>query len=109
VVAVDLPVAVDAAEAVAGVELVGADVTNPAQVEAVFANWGSRPPLRVVVNCAGVAPSERIVGKHGVHDVGTDKLDACDRLSSIHRHREVDCDHVAASRGQREGRRLAKA
>jgi NAD(P)-dependent dehydrogenase (short-subunit alcohol dehydrogenase family) len=70
VVAVDLPAAVEQAEPVPGLTYVGADVTVPADVAAVFARFDAHgAPLRVVVNCAGVAPSERIVGRKGVHDV----------------------------------------
>jgi NAD(P)-dependent dehydrogenase (short-subunit alcohol dehydrogenase family) len=51
-----------------GVTVVAGDVRNPADVEAaleVAANSGK--PLRVVVNCAGVAPAIRVLSKRGVH------------------------------------------
>jgi NAD(P)-dependent dehydrogenase (short-subunit alcohol dehydrogenase family) len=53
-----------------GVEYVAADVTDPTSVQtAVDRAAGSGVPLRVVVNCAGIAPSARILGKKGVHDL----------------------------------------
>ncbi|WP_432937302.1 SDR family NAD(P)-dependent oxidoreductase [Kribbella sp. CA-253562] len=70
VLAVDLPAAAQDVEPVPGVTYVGADVTVPTQVERLFGRFDPLgTPLRVVVNCAGVAPSERIVGRKGVHDI----------------------------------------
>ncbi|GAA1530114.1 SDR family NAD(P)-dependent oxidoreductase [Dactylosporangium maewongense] len=46
------------------------DVTDPDAVrEAVAVAAGGPEPLRVVVNCAGIAPSARILGRGGVHDL----------------------------------------
>jgi NAD(P)-dependent dehydrogenase (short-subunit alcohol dehydrogenase family) len=71
VFALDLPDAVDAAEARDGVTFVPTDVTDPDQVQAaVTTASGSGRPLRTVVNCAGIGPSARILGKKGVHDLG---------------------------------------
>src|SRR6185312_8028100 len=68
-IAVDLPAAIDGAPRIDGVRYIAADVTNPDQVgTAVTAADG--PPLRTVVNCAGIAPSARILGKDGSHDLG---------------------------------------
>ena len=70
VFALDLAQAIDAADKMAGVEYVATDVTDPEQVGAAVdqaARSGS--PLRTVVNCAGVGPSMRILGKKGVHDL----------------------------------------
>jgi NAD(P)-dependent dehydrogenase (short-subunit alcohol dehydrogenase family) len=70
VFALDLKDAVDKAPEVPGVSCVPADVTDPDQVRAaVQAAAGSGVPLRTVVNCAGIGPSMRIVGKKGVHDL----------------------------------------
>ncbi|MFC4998282.1 SDR family NAD(P)-dependent oxidoreductase [Dactylosporangium cerinum] len=56
-----------------GFDLKGAidvDVTDPSAVrDAVAVAAGGPAPLRVVVNCAGIAPSARIVGRAGVHDL----------------------------------------
>ncbi|WP_037193986.1 SDR family NAD(P)-dependent oxidoreductase [Rhodococcoides fascians] len=53
-----------------GITLVAADVTSEAEVQAALsALTGSAPPLRVVVNCAGVGWAGRIVSKNGPHDL----------------------------------------
>ena len=52
------------------VSCVPADVTDVRQVQAaVDAVVASGLPLRTVVNCAGIGPSMRIVGRGGPHDV----------------------------------------
>ena len=61
---------VDDAPAVDGVTYVQTDVTDPEQVRAaVDRAAGSSSPLRIVVNCAGIGPSMRILGKKGPHDL----------------------------------------
>jgi len=70
VFALDLPAAVAAAPEVAGVTYLEADVTDADQVAAAVATAsGSGVPLRVVVNCAGIGPSARIVSRKGRHDL----------------------------------------
>jgi NAD(P)-dependent dehydrogenase (short-subunit alcohol dehydrogenase family) len=69
VFAVDLPVVVDSAPEVAGVTYVGADVTEPEQVQAAVDAAAAHGPLRTVVNCAGIGPSARILSKKGPHDL----------------------------------------
>jgi len=71
VVGLDLPAAIGAATpAPDGVTLVEADVTREDDVrQALDGLATSGAPLRVVVNCAGIAPSRRIVGRSGVHDL----------------------------------------
>jgi NAD(P)-dependent dehydrogenase (short-subunit alcohol dehydrogenase family) len=52
------------------VSLRGADVTDPADVAAVIAEIeGGDEPLRVAVNCAGIGPSSRLLGRNGPHDL----------------------------------------
>ena len=56
----------DAAEAVAeeiGGQGFGVNVADPASVEDAFARLDT--PARVAVNCAGIAPAARIVGREG--------------------------------------------
>jgi NAD(P)-dependent dehydrogenase (short-subunit alcohol dehydrogenase family) len=66
----DLPRAVAAAEPVDGVTLVPTDITEAGQVTAAVAQAaGAGVPLRIVVNCAGIGPSARTVGKAGPHDL----------------------------------------
>jgi NAD(P)-dependent dehydrogenase (short-subunit alcohol dehydrogenase family) len=71
VVALDLPSAVEGAPDVPGVEYAPTDVTDEEQVRSAVARAAGDPgrPLRVVVNCAGIAPSARILGRKGVHDI----------------------------------------
>jgi len=71
VVALDLPDACASGPAVEGVEYAPTDVTSEDQVRAAVARASDDParPLRTVVNCAGIWPSARIVGRKGVHDL----------------------------------------
>ncbi len=71
VFALDLPSAIDrAAEQVDGVSYLPADVTDADQVAAaVDTAAGAGVPLRVLVNCAGIGPSSRTLGRQGPHDL----------------------------------------
>jgi NAD(P)-dependent dehydrogenase (short-subunit alcohol dehydrogenase family) len=70
VFALDLPPAIDKAPSVSGLTYVPADVTDPSQVSAaVDTAAGAGVPLRVVVNCAGIGPSARILSRKGPHDL----------------------------------------
>lgn len=52
-----------------GVARLTVDVTDTEAVDAAVAEIAEQSaPLRVVVSCAGIAPSARIVGRHGRHD-----------------------------------------
>lgn len=50
-----------------GITLLAADVTSEDDVTAAIAKATETAPLRVVVNCAGIAPAARILSKRGVH------------------------------------------
>src|SRR3954449_6277647 len=67
--AVDLPHAIERADRIDGVTYVATDVTDPGQVRAAVALGADAGPMRTVVNCAGIGPSARILGKKGVHDL----------------------------------------
>ena len=69
VFALDLPSSIETAPAVEGVTYVATDVTEPEQVQAAVDRAAEAGPLRTVVNCAGIGPSARILGKKGVHDL----------------------------------------
>ena len=70
VFAFDLPTAIESAPTVERVTYVAVDVTDPDQVaEAVAVAAGAAVPLRTVVNCAGIGPSMRILGRNGPHDL----------------------------------------
>ncbi|MFJ3956740.1 SDR family NAD(P)-dependent oxidoreductase [Arthrobacter sp. NPDC090010] len=68
VFALDLPHQLEKAERLDGVGYLAADVTDAAQVRAAVEQASAHEPLRTVVNCAGIAPSRRILGRQGVHD-----------------------------------------
>ncbi|TCB95466.1 SDR family NAD(P)-dependent oxidoreductase [Micromonospora zingiberis] len=70
VFALDLAPSIAQAPRVDGVTYLTADVTHADSVRtAVATAAGSGAPLRVVVNCAGIGPSARILGRKGVHDL----------------------------------------
>jgi NAD(P)-dependent dehydrogenase (short-subunit alcohol dehydrogenase family) len=70
VFALDLPAALEGAPAVEGMDYLAADVTDADNVRAaVDVAASSGVPLRIVVNCAGIGPSMRILGRKGVHDL----------------------------------------
>jgi NAD(P)-dependent dehydrogenase (short-subunit alcohol dehydrogenase family) len=70
VFALDLPQSIEGAPEVDGVTYVATDVTKPDEVKAAVEQAaGAGVPLRTVVNCAGIGPSMRILGKKGVHDL----------------------------------------
>jgi len=71
VFALDLAASIANADQVRGVEYVEADVTDADQVRAAVSKAAADKPLRTVVNCAGIGPSMRILGKKGVHDLDT--------------------------------------
>ncbi|MBN9176620.1 MAG: SDR family NAD(P)-dependent oxidoreductase [Microbacterium sp.] len=66
VVIVDLPSSpgVDRAAELGGT-FAAADVTDPDQVAAAVAATGAAGPLRVVVNCAGIAPPAKVLDRDG--------------------------------------------
>lgn len=74
VVGLDLAPSVEQAEPTDGVELLAVDVTDPEQVQSAVDHAAGRAPetgpLRTVVNCAGIAPASRMLGRRGPHDVG---------------------------------------
>ncbi|MGV0806553.1 SDR family NAD(P)-dependent oxidoreductase [Mycolicibacterium setense] len=54
----------------ARVALLGADVTDSADISAALVEVAAGgEPLRIVVNCAGIGPSSRIVSRKGPHDI----------------------------------------
>ncbi|SKC66596.1 SDR family NAD(P)-dependent oxidoreductase [Plantibacter cousiniae (nom. nud.)] len=73
VVLVDLPGSPGAerAEELGGfATFVPADVTDGEQVQAAVEAAVARGPLRVVVNCAGIAPPAKVLGRDGPADLG---------------------------------------
>jgi NAD(P)-dependent dehydrogenase (short-subunit alcohol dehydrogenase family) len=67
-----------AAELGANAKFVATDVTNEASAQACFAAAVAFGPLRGLVNCAGIAPAEKVVGREAPH-----KLDSFSRVIGI--------------------------
>ncbi len=75
VVGFDLAQSIATAPSVEGVSYVEVDVTDPSAVSHgldVACDIASEraQPLSIVVNCAGIAPSARVLSRKGVHDAG---------------------------------------
>lgn len=75
VVGFDLAQSIASAPSVEGVSYVEVDVTDPSAVshglDVACAIASERAqPLSIVVNCAGIAPSARVLSRKGVHDAG---------------------------------------
>ena len=73
VLGLDLPASVSspAAPTPEGVTLIGGDVTSEEDVLAALSALDATRPLRLVVNCAGIAPARRILSSKGAHDLAT--------------------------------------
>jgi len=69
VVVLDLPKAVESPEASAGITYVGGDVTSAEDVQHALDQVPADLPLRIVVNCAGIAPAQKVYSSRGVHDL----------------------------------------
>lgn len=70
VVGVDLQSSIDKAVDVDGVQLLVADVTSESEIAAALASIDNdTAPLRLVVNCAGIATAQRILSSKGSHDL----------------------------------------
>lgn len=67
----DLPAQLEGIRPVEGVTYLAGDVTSETDVQTAVATAAARATLRTVVNCAGIAPSMRIVGRNGAHDLTT--------------------------------------
>jgi NAD(P)-dependent dehydrogenase (short-subunit alcohol dehydrogenase family) len=70
VVGLDLAASIERAAPVDGVTYRPADVTDVEGLTAAIDEAAAAGPLRVLVNCAGIGPSERVVGRKGMHDLG---------------------------------------
>ena len=106
VFALDLAQAIESAPEVDGVEYVATDVTDPASVQsAVDRAASSGVPLRVVVNCAGIAPSARILGKKGVHDLALYAKVVQVNLVGTFNVMTLAAEKIAATDGLEDGQR----
>lgn len=69
VIGIDLAAAIEKVAPFEGVTYVPADVTSEADVRHALSLVSESAPLRIAVNCAGIAPSSRIISSRGVHDL----------------------------------------
>lgn len=70
VLGIDLQKGIDAASPSDRIRFVAADVTSESEVaEALATIDNSSAPLRLVVNCAGIAPARRILSSKGSHEL----------------------------------------
>ncbi|WP_311212304.1 MULTISPECIES: SDR family NAD(P)-dependent oxidoreductase [unclassified Arthrobacter] len=68
VFAVDLEQSLEHAQPVEGITYLAADVTDPETVRQAVQRAAAELPLRVVINCAGILPMARVLGRNGPHD-----------------------------------------
>jgi NAD(P)-dependent dehydrogenase (short-subunit alcohol dehydrogenase family) len=68
VLGLDLSASIERAPQLDGVRYVAADVTSERDVQAALATLDGAP-LRIVVNCAGIAPARRILSSKGLHEL----------------------------------------
>ncbi|MGM1029995.1 MAG: SDR family NAD(P)-dependent oxidoreductase [Actinomycetota bacterium] len=68
VVGLDLPAAIERAEARERIRLVPGDVTVEADVQRAVDEASALGPLRIAVSCAGIATGKRLIGRDGPHD-----------------------------------------
>jgi NAD(P)-dependent dehydrogenase (short-subunit alcohol dehydrogenase family) len=74
VIGLDLPGQLDRIDSETrkhGVRYIPADVTDEDQVAFGLSRIASTSALRLVVNCAGIAPARRLLSSRGVHDLDT--------------------------------------
>lgn len=70
VIGLDLAQSIERVETpIAGLTLVAGDVTNEDDVAAAL--QAAESELKLVVNCAGIAPAKRILSSRGPHDLAT--------------------------------------
>lgn len=102
----DLPAAIVSAPKVAGVTYIAVDVTDPDQVqEAVERASSGVEPLRVVVSCAGIGPSMRILGRKGPHDLALYAKVVQVNLLGTFNVMTLATEKIAATEGLEDGAR----
>lgn len=69
VLGIDLATSIEKAAKPAGVRYAAADVTSEDEVAAALTQLDRMLPLRLAVNCAGIAPAKRVLSSKGVHDL----------------------------------------
>ncbi len=106
VFALDLGPSVDLAERSENVEFVAADVTDADDVRRAAEQAASTGrPLRTVVNCAGIGPSMRILGKKGIHDLDVYAKVVAVNLVGTFNVLAIASEHIARTDPDEEGQR----
>jgi NAD(P)-dependent dehydrogenase (short-subunit alcohol dehydrogenase family) len=106
VVAVDLERAVSSLTSTDAVRYVAADVTDEADVRrAVAVAAAIGPPFRTVVNCAGIGPASRILGRGGVHDLALFSTVVQVNLCGSFNVMAVAAESIAATQPDENGQR----
>lgn len=106
VFALDLKAGIDQAETLEGITYVETDVTDHDEVRnAVVAASSTGAPLRTVVNCAGIGPSMRILGKKGVHDLDMYAKIISVNLIGTFNVLAVAAEAIAATEADEQGQR----
>jgi len=108
VFAVDLPASVEQAgdSAPQGVRMVGADVTSEVEVQAAVAQIvACGAPLRIAVNCAGVAGAGRILSKQGPHDLELFRAVITVNLLGTFNVMRLAAEAMAATEADEDGQR----
>ncbi|XAS74167.1 SDR family NAD(P)-dependent oxidoreductase [Micrococcaceae bacterium Sec5.1] len=106
VVGIDLASSIVKATGVANIRFVAADVTDEDEVRGVLTAISSgQPPLRFVVNCAGIAPAARVLSSRGTHDLGlfrrTMEVNLLGTFNVLRLSSELIAEQTADENGQR--------
>jgi NAD(P)-dependent dehydrogenase (short-subunit alcohol dehydrogenase family) len=105
VVGLDLPAAIERAASVEGVTLVATDVTDESQVRSAVEQAAASGPLRVAVNCAGVAPAGRILSRSGPHDLALFRATVDVNLIGTFNVLRLAAEAIAATEPDESGQR----
>ena len=106
VYALDLKASIDSAPDVDRVTYIDADVTNIDDVRnALAATTEADAPLRTVVNCAGIGPSARILGRSGVHDLALYAAVIQVNLVGTFNVLTLAAEHIARTEPDEQGQR----
>jgi NAD(P)-dependent dehydrogenase (short-subunit alcohol dehydrogenase family) len=102
----DLPAAIEAADRNEDITYLAADVTSSTDVERAVEQAAADPqPLRVVVNCAGIGPSARILSRQGRHDLDLfAKIVQVNLVGTFHVI-AVAAEHIARTQPLADGQR----
>lgn len=110
VVGFDLEQSISSAPKVDGVSYVPVDVTDAAAVSrgldmVASISADEDRPLRVVINCAGIAPSSRIISRKGVHDPALFSKVVDINLNGTFNVLALAAERIAASEPDESGQR----